>query len=133
MAQNIDYSIAAPKDIEAELGRRLEEIRLSQNRNQSQIAEEAGVSRRTITRLENGGGVSLDTFIRVMRALGVVDRFQLLLPDPTIRPIDRVRFKGRERKHITGHNTERLSHERSTSTSLPSNAMFLLPVDFWAD
>lgn len=99
MAQNIDYSLAAPEDVEAALGTRLEELRLGKNMNQSQIAEEAGVSRRTITRLENGGGVSLDTFIRVMRALGVADRFQALFPDPTIRPIDRVRLKGRERKH----------------------------------
>ena len=98
MAQKIDYDIATPEDVEAALGRRLEELRLSKNRNQTQVAEEAGVSRRTITRLENGGGVSLDTFIRVMRALGVADRFQSLLPDPAIRPIDRVRFRGRERK-----------------------------------
>lgn len=99
MAQSFDYQIAAPEDIEAELGRRLERLRLAQNRNQTQIAEEAGVSRRTITRLENGQGVSLDTLIRVMRALGVVDRFQLLLPDADVRPIERIRRKGSARKH----------------------------------
>lgn len=99
MAQKFDFTIAAPEGIEAELGRRLEELRLSKNRNQTQIAEEAGVSRRTITRLENGEGVSLDTFIRVMGALGVVDRLQMLLPDPTVRPVDRVRLKGSKRKH----------------------------------
>lgn len=99
MAQKLMFSIAAPEDIEAELGRRLEELRLSQNRNQTQIAQEAGVSRRTITRLENGEGVSLDTFIRVMAALGVADRLQMLLPDPAVRPVDRVRLKGQKRKH----------------------------------
>ena len=98
MAQTFDYDIAAPEDVEAELGRRLEALRLSKNRNQSQIAEEAGVSRRTITRLENGEGVSLDTFIRVMQALEVADRFHTLLPDPAVSPIDRVRLKGRTRK-----------------------------------
>lgn len=99
MAQIQDYATAAPEDIEADLGQRLEALRLSQNRNQTQIAEEAGVSRRTITRMENGEGVSLDTLIRVMRALGVVDRFQILLPDPAVRPVDRIRRKGRTRKH----------------------------------
>ena len=99
MAQNIDYTVAAPEDIETDIGHRLEELRLSQNRNQSQIAQEAGVSRRTITRLENGEGVSLDTLIRVMRALGVVEHFRMLLPDPAVRPIDRIRLKGRTRKH----------------------------------
>ena len=105
MAQKFDYGVAAPQDIEAELGRRLEALRLSKNRNQSQIAQEAGVSRRTITRLENGQGVSLDTLIRVMGALGVVDRFQLLLPDPAIRPIDRVRLKGSQRKRARPSST----------------------------
>lgn len=99
MAQITDYEIAAPEGIEADLGRRVEELRLSKNRNQSQVAEEAGVSRRTITRLENGEGVSLDTFIRVLRALGAVDRLQTLLPDTTVSPVERVRMKGRKRKH----------------------------------
>ena len=109
MSQSIDYSIASPEQIEADLGRRLEQLRLSQNRNQTQIAEEAGVSRRTITRMENGEGVSLDTLIRVMRALGVVDRMQILLPDPAVRPIDRVRLSGRTRKHARPASAENSS------------------------
>lgn len=98
MAQNIDYALASPEDIESVLGRRLEKLRLGKNVNQSNLAEEAGVSRRTITRLENGEGVSMDTFIRVMRALGVADRLETLLPDTTTRPIERIRLGGRERK-----------------------------------
>jgi transcriptional regulator with XRE-family HTH domain len=98
MVQKTDYTIAGVPEIEADLGRRLEAIRLARNINQTALAEEAGVSRRTITRLENGKGVSLDTLIRVMRALGVSDRLEKLLPDASIRPIERVRLKGRERK-----------------------------------
>lgn len=98
MAQNTGPFEATPEEIEAELGRRLEKLRLGRNINQTQLAEEAGVSRRTITRLENGGGVSLDTLIRVMTALGLADRLATLLPDPGVRPIERVRLKGRERR-----------------------------------
>ena len=98
MAQNIDYALATNDAIEADLGKRLEAIRLGLNINQTQLAREAGVSRRTITRMENGGGVSLDTLIRVMRALGLADRLATLLPDPGIRPIERVRLRGRERQ-----------------------------------
>jgi putative transcriptional regulator len=98
MAHKIDYAFAAPGDIESALGERLEALRLSKNINQSTLAAEAGVSRRTITRLENGEGISLDTLIRVMRALGVVERLDILLPDPDVRPVERVRLKGRERK-----------------------------------
>ncbi|MDH4126939.1 MAG: helix-turn-helix domain-containing protein [Gammaproteobacteria bacterium] len=98
MAQKIDYLVASPEAIEASLGRRFERLRLSKNINQSALAEEAGVSRRTITRLENGEGVSLDTFVRVMRALGVAERLDALLPDPVTRPVERIRLGGRERQ-----------------------------------
>ena len=99
MAQKLSYEIAPPEKVELDLGRRLERLRLSKNMNQTTLANGAGVSRRTITRLENGEGVSLDTLIRVMKALGVVDRLENLLPDPSVRPIERIRLKGRERKH----------------------------------
>jgi len=39
-----------------------------------QVAERAGVSRKTLSRLENGENVSLSTFLAVSRALGIVDR-----------------------------------------------------------
>jgi transcriptional regulator with XRE-family HTH domain len=98
MAQKkMDLETTTPGDIEKMLGRRLLEIRLARNINQTDLAEEAGISRRTMTRLENGEGVSLDTLIRVMRALGLADRLAVLLPDPAIRPIERVR-QGKERQ-----------------------------------
>lgn len=98
MAQKIDFTVAPPEAIEARLGRQLEQLRLSKNINQSALAAEAGVSRRTITRLENGEGISLDTLIRVMRALGVADRLASLLPDPATRPVERIQLGGRERQ-----------------------------------
>ena len=97
MAQKCDLEVAAPSDVERMLGRRLLEIRLARNINQTDLAAEAGISRRTMTRLENGEGVSLDTLIRVMRALRLADRFAVLLPDPAIRPIERIR-QGKERQ-----------------------------------
>lgn len=98
MSYNIDFSLATTDQIERALCKRLESIRLSRNTTQAHIAEEAGVSLRTIGRLENGKGVSLDTFIRVMVALRVQDNLQTLLPDPSVRPIERVGAKTGERK-----------------------------------
>jgi transcriptional regulator with XRE-family HTH domain len=98
MSPNIDFSLAPLADVEAEIGRRLESLRLAQNISQSDLAAEAGVSRRTITRLENGGGISVETLIRIMRALGIGNRLDALLPDPGLRPIDRVRLQGKQRQ-----------------------------------
>lgn len=88
-------------NLEALLGGQLEAIRLSQNVNQAALAKEAGVSLRTITRLENGDGVSLDTLIRVMRALGIDEHLATMLPSPELSPIDRVRNKTRPRRRAS--------------------------------
>ena len=98
MTYNIDFSIATSTQIEAALCKRLESIRLSRNITQVQLAEEAGVSTRTIGRLEKGEGVSLDTFIRIMMALGIQQSLEALMPDPAVRPIERVGTNAGERK-----------------------------------
>ena len=76
---------------------RLEEIRLSQNISQAALAREAGVSRSTITRLARGENISFDSFVRIMQALGLADNLAALLPNPAIRPVERIRLGGTER------------------------------------
>ncbi len=98
MSYNIEFSVAMSDQIEAALCKRLESIRLSRNITQTQLAEEAGISPRTIGRLEKGQGVSVDTFIRIMIALGIQQSLEALLPDPTVRPIERVGIRAGERK-----------------------------------
>jgi transcriptional regulator with XRE-family HTH domain len=90
-----DLPVAA---VEAEIGRRLESARLAANISQAELAAEAGVSRRTITRLASGEGISVNTLIRVLRALGLGDRLATLLPETEVSPIDRVRLKSQTRQ-----------------------------------
>jgi putative transcriptional regulator len=98
MPYKIDFSLATSGQIEAALCKCLESIRLSRNITQAQLAEEAGVSPRTIGRLEKGQGVSMDTFIRIMMALNIQQNLEALMPDPTVRPIERVGIGAGERK-----------------------------------
>jgi transcriptional regulator with XRE-family HTH domain len=98
MTYKIDFSIATSEQIERALSERLTKIRLTRNITQAQLARESGVSINTIRRFENGLDISLDTFIRILIALKVQENFQILLPDPSIRPIERVQFGGTERK-----------------------------------
>ncbi|HAE42491.1 MAG TPA: transcriptional regulator [Clostridiales bacterium] len=106
MTYPIDFSIATSDQIEFALCNKLENIRLARNMTQEELANDAGVSLRTMVRLENGKGVSLDTFIRVLIALGIQQNLETLLPDPSIRPIDRVNLKGNERKRASSKSTE---------------------------
>jgi transcriptional regulator with XRE-family HTH domain len=73
-------------------------IRLSRNLTQASLAEEAGASVRSIKRLEAGENTSLDTLIRVLGALNLGDRLPNALPDPDVRPIERVKREGHERQ-----------------------------------
>lgn len=101
MEYDVDFSIATSDQIIAALGRRIEKIRLARNWTWEKLAEEAGVTWRTIANLEKGNKVSLDTFIRVMIALGLQGNIQMLLPDPTIRPMERINTKSTERKRAS--------------------------------
>jgi len=98
MSYKIDFTVAASDRVESALCKRLESIRLSRNITQAQLAEEAGVSPRTIGRLEKGQGVCMDTFIRIMMALGIQQNLEALLPDPRVRPIERIGMGAGERK-----------------------------------
>jgi len=97
MSSIMDYSTATSEQIEASLCKQIEAIRLSRNLTQAQLALESGVALRTIGRMEKGQGVSLDTFIRVLTALKLQHALAALLPDPTIRPMERIQTGGRER------------------------------------
>lgn len=88
------------EQIENEIGKRLESVRLSQNISQQDLSDNAGVSRRTISRMENGQGVSFNTLIRVMRALKLTNQLDDLVPSLDIRPIERVQQK-QVRKHAS--------------------------------
>lgn len=98
MEYKLDFLIATSAQIESALCERIKEIRLAKNISQAQLAKDSGVTRKTIERLESGEGVSLDTFLRVLIALGVQKGLQNLLPDMSVRPVDRVRMQGKERK-----------------------------------
>jgi transcriptional regulator with XRE-family HTH domain len=97
MTYSIDFTAASSEQIETALGERIERIRLSRNITQQQLADEAGVSLRTVRRLAKGEGVSLDTFIRVLSALRIQTNLKLLLPDPSVSPVERVRTQRSER------------------------------------
>jgi len=106
MSLKIKSGVSNSEQIASALGERLADIRLSQNRTQEQVSGEAGISRATLVRLEHGHGVSLDTFIRVMMALKLGEHIEHFLPDPSIRPLERVALAGRERQRARPKRAE---------------------------
>jgi transcriptional regulator with XRE-family HTH domain len=85
----------------AEVGDRLNAARLSRNLTQAALAKEAGVSKRTIERLEAGQSVQLTNFIRVLRALGHLGRLAALLPPSEPGPMELLRREGKAPKRAS--------------------------------
>ena len=82
-----------------ELGERIIATRLERNISQASLALKAGVSKRTIQRLESGQVSSqLFSFLRVCRALGIIEKLDALLPPPAVSPIDLLKLQGRKRQ-----------------------------------
>ena len=102
MTHNSDFATGSSSTVAATLCKRLEQIRLSKNISQTELAREAGVSRSTLTRIADGRSISLDSFIRVMQALGLADHLAALLPHPDVRPVERVRQQGKQRRRASG-------------------------------
>ena len=89
-----------------ELGGRLARIRIESNLTQAALAEQAGVSKRTVERLESGEvAAQLSGFLRVCRVLGLLARFEMLLPEPTLGPMAQLQQQGRKRQRATGKRT----------------------------
>ena len=96
-----DLTLLTSDAIVLELGKRLTRLRLAQNLTQAQLALRAGVAKRTVERLEAGSATQLHNFVCICRALGVADNFELLVPEPTISPIDLLRLKGEQRQRAS--------------------------------
>lgn len=93
-----------------ELGERLAKERLQRNLTQADLADQPGVSKSTIERLEAGGSVQLSSLIRLFRALDLLPRFEALVPEPVPSPIAQWKLRGKNRQRAS----------RKTATSRPS-------------
>ena len=93
---------ATDEAVLSELGSRLAQARLERNLTQAQLAEQAGVSKRTVERLESGSvATQLSGFIRVCRVLELVERFDLLVPEPVPSPVEQLKLRGRRRQRAS--------------------------------
>lgn len=97
MSLYLNDSTTGVADLRA-LGERVAKLRLSRNLTQANVAREAGASVSSVKRLEAGENTSLDTFLRVLAVLGVEQHVLAALPDPAVRPVERVQYAGRERQ-----------------------------------
>lgn len=93
-----------------ELGRRAARMRLAQNLTQQELAERAGISRRSIERLEAGAsGARLPIFLAVCRVFRLLPKLELLLPADGPMPLEIVDNPKPEPKRAMGRRGKKQS------------------------
>jgi transcriptional regulator with XRE-family HTH domain len=85
-----------------EIGDRLERRRIEAGLTQAQLAEEAGVSKRTVERIEGGDSTDLVMLLRILRVLKLLEALEQLLPDLPQSPLTLLKGRGRARQRV-GH------------------------------
>lgn len=83
-----------------ELGIRLARQRVDRGYTQAMLAEQAGISKRTLERLEAGASCQLNSLIRVLRVLELVSGLEQLLPPARPGPMALLRGKGKQPKRV---------------------------------
>ena len=99
MYNKTDFKLMSAQEIAHALGGRLKDVRLSKNLRQEELAQRAGVSRLTVVHLEKTGRGSLDSFLRIVLALGKSsDLSPLFQSTPTtIAEMEKVAMQKRRR------------------------------------
>ena len=95
------------------LGERIERHRIEANLTQAELADQAGIGKRTLERIEAGSSAELVTLIRVLRALHLVEGFERLIPELPPSPIAELELRGKQR--------QRVSHPRRTDAAEDSS------------
>jgi transcriptional regulator with XRE-family HTH domain len=85
----------------AEIGERITAIRINQQLTQANLAKQAGVSKRTVERIESGKTAQLNTIIRIFRILDLLSGFDLFLPETRTSPINLLQSKGKKRQRAS--------------------------------
>ena len=68
-----------------ELGQKIKTYRIMKEMSQQDLEDKTGVSRRSISRLEQGESVQ-DNLFKILLALELGENIELLVPDQTKRP-----------------------------------------------
>jgi len=100
-----------PEAVLGELGRRLARRRLDLGITQADAAEQAGLGKRTVERIEAGGDTQMSSIIRLLRVLGLLEGLESLIPDTGPRPMDLLKLRGKERRRASSRRAAKPNDE----------------------
>ncbi|VAW56243.1 hypothetical protein MNBD_GAMMA07-180 [hydrothermal vent metagenome] len=101
--------------IAKELGQRIEQLRLEQNRTQQQIADEVGLSRVSYRNLVKGQA-KFENIISVLRVLGKLDLVEQFIPEVTFSPMEQLKLQGKKRQRAKPSTPPQNRSKQESST-----------------
>jgi len=100
----------------SEIGGRLKRARVDANLTQAQLAQQAGIAKRTVERLESGDSSDSLVLIRVLRVLKLLGNLENLLPDMPQSPVTLLKTHGQQRKRV---RTAPIANEETRQPEAP--------------
>lgn len=99
---NIKISKTLTDDgILTEIGERVTRRRLDLQFTQADVAEQAGVAKRTVERIEAGSSAQMSSMIRILRVLNLLSGLDRIIPKVEPKPMDLLRRKGKVRQRAS--------------------------------
>lgn len=79
-----------------EHGRRIRDVRIGRSITQQELTQNAGLSFSTVVRVENGEGVNIENYMKILRTLDLLINFDLLIPE--LLPTPEELFRGKPKR-----------------------------------
>ncbi|MCU7936765.1 MAG: helix-turn-helix domain-containing protein [Candidatus Thiodiazotropha sp. (ex Dulcina madagascariensis)] len=94
-----------------EIGLRILRRRLDLQLTQAELAEQAGIAKRTVERIEAGASAQMSSMIRVLRVLELLPGLDSLIPQQSQRPMELLKRKGKVRQRASSRRKKKHSDE----------------------
>ena len=94
-----------------EIGRSLARRRVELELTQAALAEQAGIAKRTVERIETGLSTQTANLIRIFRVLGLIEALAALIPETGPRPLDLLKLKGKQRQRASAKKSPKSNGE----------------------
>ena len=98
---HIAWESMTDKSLMKTIGNFIQSHRLNQNKSQNHVATAAGISRSTLSLLERGEKVRIDSLIQVLRVLNLLYIMDVFKIQDEISPIEYAKLKKKQRKQAS--------------------------------
>jgi len=92
-----------------ELGRRIKDARIAISMTQKEMALKAGISEKTVERIEKGENVKIENLLNIFRVLNFLQNFEILIPEQEVlieEMMDKKKRKRASRKKEAMNNSD---------------------------